>query len=89
MIGPDSLSSPGVEVPAFISAHSRIQSRAPFALRASKPGVRDEEGSKDRRHRTGWCRGTNQRMSCALLLPGLQETGAFQHPSLKEKSMVC
>ena len=35
-----------------IAAHSRIESRAPFALGASKPGVRDEEGSSDRSHQT-------------------------------------
>ena len=60
----------GIEVPVFIAAHSRIESRAPFALRTSKPGCHDEEGSNDIGRRTSWCRGVNQLMPCALVLPG-------------------
>ena len=55
MIGPDSLSSPGVEVPAFISAHSRIQCRPPFALRARQTRLHDGERGSDAGHRSGWC----------------------------------
>ena len=62
-----------------IAAHSRIESRAPFALRASKPGVRDEEGSKDSRHRTGWCPGSKQRCESTALLRTEAKTGGCDH----------
>ena len=89
VIGPDSLSSPGVEVPAFISAHSRIQCRPPFALRASQMRLHDAERSSDAGHRSGWCSGSNYRRQRRALYPSWSKPVVMTTIFSERKSMVC
>ena len=89
VIGPDPLCLLGAEVAAFISAHSRIQCRAPFALRASKPGVRDGERSSDAGHRSGWCSGSNYRRQRRALYPSWSKPVVLTTIFSERKSMVC
>ena len=88
MIGPDPLSSPGVEVPAFISAHSRIQCRPPFALRARQTRLHDGERSSDAGHRSGWCSGSNYRRQRRALYPSWSKPVVLTTILSERKSML-